>query len=92
MHTRLVREGGHERHPDQLNNLFRDLGPMPPAEDCDDRAIWLAALINPLPALGVALEIRPAVLTAQATSTRLEVALAGLKSSISHLNGTKPLF
>jgi hypothetical protein len=26
------------------------------------------------------------------TSTRQQVALAGIKSSIAHLNGTKPLF
>eukprot|EP00976_Prorocentrum_cordatum_P061625 1176380-Prorocentrum_minimum.AAC.1 len=50
---RLVREGGHEREPDQLTDLYRDLGPLPPAEDCDDRALWVAALINPVPALGV---------------------------------------
>eukprot|EP00242_Pyramimonas_sp_CCMP2087_P018243 CAMPEP_0198198016 /NCGR_PEP_ID=MMETSP1445-20131203/1542_1 /TAXON_ID=36898 /ORGANISM="Pyramimonas sp., Strain CCMP2087" /LENGTH=282 /DNA_ID=CAMNT_0043867455 /DNA_START=530 /DNA_END=1378 /DNA_ORIENTATION=+ len=87
---RLVREGGHERHPEQLSELFRDLGPLPPAEDCDDRAFWVAAMINPVPALGVAYEIRPAVLTAQSTTTRLEVALAAIKSSISHLNGTTP--
>eukprot|EP00241_Pyramimonas_parkeae_P005880 CAMPEP_0114258912 /NCGR_PEP_ID=MMETSP0058-20121206/19599_1 /TAXON_ID=36894 /ORGANISM="Pyramimonas parkeae, CCMP726" /LENGTH=401 /DNA_ID=CAMNT_0001373897 /DNA_START=6 /DNA_END=1210 /DNA_ORIENTATION=- len=89
---RLVVEGDHERHQDQLSNLFRDLGPIPPPEDCDDRAMWVAALINPLPALGVALEIRPAVLSAQSTTTRLQVALAGIQSSINHLNGTKPLF
>mmetsp|Transcript_14844 Transcript_14844/g.31881 ORF Transcript_14844/g.31881 Transcript_14844/m.31881 type:complete len:372 (-) Transcript_14844:478-1593(-) len=89
---RLVREGGHERQPDQLTSLYRDLGPLPPAEDCDDRALWVAALINPVPALGVAYEIRPAVLTAQSTTTRLEVALAAIKSSINHLNGTAPLF
>jgi hypothetical protein len=45
---RLVREGGHERHPEQLSELFRDLGPLPPAEDCDDRAFWVAAMINPV--------------------------------------------
>jgi hypothetical protein len=70
---RLVRVGGHERSPNQLEELFRDLGPMPPAEDCDDRAMWVAAMINPLPALGVAYEIRPAVLTAQSPTTRLQV-------------------
>jgi len=68
-----VREGGHERSPNQLEELFCDLGPMPPAEDCDDRAMWVAAMINPLPALGVAYEIRPAVLTAQSPTTRLQV-------------------
>ena len=41
---------------------------MPPADKPHRRAMWVAALINPLPALGVALEIRPAVL--QASSKR----------------------
>lgn len=37
---------------------------MPPVRDADALALWAAALVNPLPALGVALEIRPAVLDA----------------------------
>ena len=57
----LVRSTGRERQPDQIATLLGDLGPMPDAEYADDRALWVGALINPLPALGVALEIRPAV-------------------------------
>ena len=35
-----------------------------PSRHPSDVALWTAALINPLPSLGVALEIRPAVLCA----------------------------
>ena len=72
--TRLVVESGRERQPNQIRDLLGDLGPMPEAADADDRALWVAALINPLPALGVALEIRPAALAATTTRERLEVA------------------
>ena len=122
---------------------------MPPADKAYSRAIWVAALINPLPALGllslslslsvarslgcslalfslappapsvpflhykyspalelilsrfhlhtptrpgVAFEVRPAILQATSTAEALEVVLKGIRSSINHLNGTKPLF
>jgi hypothetical protein len=54
--------------------------------------MWVAALINPLPALGVALEIRPAVLQASSVANALGVVTQGIRSSIDHVNGTKPLF
>lgn len=88
----LVVDGKRERQPNQIEMILKDLGPMPPAERPMDRSLWVAALINPLPALGVALEIRPAVLQAPSTAAALNAALAGIKSSISHLDGTKPLW
>ena len=69
-----------------------DLGDMPPAEKPMDRSLWVAALINPLPALGVAMEIRPAVLQAPSTANALAVVTSGIQSSIAHVNGSKPLF
>ena len=54
--------------------------------------MWVAALINPLPALGVSLEIRPAMLQAASTAVALNIATQGIRSSIDHVNGTKPLF
>jgi hypothetical protein len=63
----LVRSTGRERSPGHLAGVLSDLGPMPPAARPRDRAVWAAALINPLPALGVSLEIRPAVLCAAST-------------------------
>ena len=45
----------------------------------------LRGLINPLPALGVALEIRPAVLMAETAQLRVGFALFGIKDSIERL-------
>ena len=44
-----------------LRGVRASLGPMPPADEANERALWVAALINPLPALGVALEVRGSV-------------------------------
>ena len=75
---------GRERFPGHLRGIVHDLGcSIPDAPNA--RAVWVAALINPLPALGVALEIRPAVLTARTTSRRLHVAQQGLQDSIDRM-------
>ena len=81
----LVRKTGRERVPRHLENVLADLGPMPEPELPSKRALWVAGLINPLPALGVALEIRPACLMAPTADKRVQVALMGIKDSISRL-------
>jgi hypothetical protein len=78
----VVRDDGWERSRGQLDWLLGELGPMPPAERVDSRAVWVAALINPIPALGVAPEVRPAVLAAQTSAERVEVVTQGLRVSI----------
>lgn len=79
-----VKVTGRERFPGHLRGIAHDLGCSIPDEP-NARALWVAALINPLPALGVALEIRPAVLTARTTSRRLRVAQQGLRDSIDRM-------
>ena len=79
-----VKVTGRERFPGHLRGIVHDLGCSIP-EEPNARALWVAALINPLPALGVALEIRPAVLTARTTSRRLLVAQQGLQDSIDRM-------
>lgn len=86
----LVRSTGRERWPGQLESIIDELGPMPSALNA--RACYIAALINPLPALGVALEIRPAVITARSTSRRLSMAEDGLRDSIRRLKLPGPCF
>eukprot|EP00601_Ochromonadales_sp_CCMP2298_P017328 CAMPEP_0173219070 /NCGR_PEP_ID=MMETSP1142-20121109/1408_1 /TAXON_ID=483371 /ORGANISM="non described non described, Strain CCMP2298" /LENGTH=270 /DNA_ID=CAMNT_0014146843 /DNA_START=46 /DNA_END=855 /DNA_ORIENTATION=- len=76
---------GRERFPGHLDQILRDLGPMPFTDRPNARAMWVAGLLNPHPALGVALEIRPAVLTARSTSRRLSMAKQGLEDSIRRL-------
>lgn len=79
-----VKVTGRERFPGHLRGIAHDLGCSIPDEP-NARALWVAALINPLPALGVALEIRPAVLTARTTSRRLRIAKQGLRDSIDRM-------
>lgn len=81
----LVRDGGFERREGQLELIASHIGPMPPAEEAARRAIWVASLINPIPALGVAYEIRPALLMARDTRGMLKVATDGITLSIENL-------
>jgi hypothetical protein len=82
---KLVRKTGRERSPGQLDGILLDLGPLPEVDRPSARALWIAGLINPLPALGVALEIRPAVLMAATAQLRVGFALFGIKDSIERL-------
>lgn len=85
----LVRAGGFERQPDQLQLIRSHIGPMPPATEAARRAVWVGALINPIPALGVAYEIRPAMLMARDTHGMLKVATDGITLSIERLRKGK---
>ena len=89
---RLVETTHHERYFGQVKGVIQDLGPMPPPEAAGHLAIWVAALVNPLPGLGVAMEIRPDVLRAATVAERLEVTLEGIRGSIGHVSGREPLF
>jgi hypothetical protein len=88
----LVRSTGRERAPGQLEGVLSDLGPMPAPSRIDARALWVVGLINPLPALGVAFEVRPAALMAATAEERLRVAELGIKDSIKRLESPGPLF
>eukprot|EP00931_Biecheleriopsis_adriatica_P101552 TRINITY_DN76667_c0_g1_i1.p1 TRINITY_DN76667_c0_g1~~TRINITY_DN76667_c0_g1_i1.p1 ORF type:complete len:264 (+),score=57.39 TRINITY_DN76667_c0_g1_i1:45-794(+) len=88
----LVRGSRFERSEGQISQILADLGPMPPAEAAGQIAFWVAALINPLPALGVAFEIRPDVLEAKTVGERVLVARKGIEDSIGHVSGKRPLF
>ena len=80
-----VRMGGFERFPGQLDQILRDLGPCPPATQPDAVCLWLAALLNPLPALGVAPEIRGHVLCRRGWSARQEALIRGLQASLQNV-------
>ena len=66
------------------------LGSMP--DDLTERALWVAAAINPLPALGVCLEIRPAMLACTNDYDRMVLVCQAVQSSIDHLSGKRRLF
>ena len=59
-----------ERHPNQIDKLLGQLGKIPPEHKPSERAFWIGALINPLPALGVAMEVRPSLLMAKTAEER----------------------
>jgi len=86
----LAREN--ERQPGQIDLLLKQLGKIPSAEEPSDCAFWIGALINPLPALGVAMEIRPSLLLAKTSEERVEVAIDGLFRSIRHMDGSAPMW
>jgi Lon protease-like protein len=76
-----------ERQQGQIDRLLLDLGDMPSSEEPTDRAFWVGALVNPIPAMGVALEIRPGLLSATTAEERVDIALAGIQRSIRHMQG-----
>ena len=80
--------------PDNLlRRVKKDLGGMPPiaTNSIHDFVYWAAAFINPVPALGVSLEIRGRMLEAYGMSDKLKILEQGLKRSIQNLKGERPL-
>ena len=77
-----------ERYPGQIDTLLKQLGDIPPEHEPTERALWVGALINPLPGMGVAMEIRPALLVAKRAEERVELALDGILRSIRHMDGS----
>lgn len=80
-------KSGWERWPRHMVSVIEDLGAMP--TDASRRALWIAAGINPLPALGVAPEIRPLMLSAPDAQTRVRVACDGIKASLAYLESAE---
>ena len=74
-----------------LRRVHTDLGERPPPSDPTAFALWGAALINPLPALGVSPEIRGRVLEAPDSLSKLNIVEWATKRSIANLEGTAPL-
>lgn len=82
-----------ERTLGQIDELLLDLGEIPSDDEpVSERAYWVGALINPLPGMGVAMEIRPQLLMARSAEERVLVALQGILASIKHMDGSAPLF
>lgn len=75
-----------------LEARVRSIGDMPSQHDPTDLALWISALINPLPALGVSLEIRPAMLSCTNDYERMLLACEAIQGSIDHMTGKKKLF
>lgn len=77
-----------ERRDGQIDTLLEQLGEIPPEYEPTERALWVGALINPLPSMGVAMEIRPALLVSKRAEDKVQVALEGILKSIRHMDGS----
>ena len=78
----FIRTNRWERHPEHMDQVIDTLGDQPTADQPGTLAIWIAAAINPLPPLGAAMEIRPAVLATANDFERLKIVNDALKDSI----------
>ena len=80
----LIREQGRETQEGQLDQVLEDLGPMPsPLQRPGALSMWVGALINPLPSLGVAYEVRTVTLS-------LTLTLPSLRSARARVGGQHP--
>lgn len=82
----------HEKSPGQIHELLECLGELPSAYEPTERAFWIGALINPLPAMGVSLEIRPQLLLAESSKDRVQISMTALLKSIQHMDGSAKLW
>lgn len=86
---------GREASPRQIEYLLRELGQMPAAALPSDRALWVAALINPTQpyswdvggaeASGLARDVRSAALRAPTAEARVRLVRAVVRDSIARL-------
>lgn len=81
----LVRSTASGKFQGQLDEVLQDLGPMPAADKPNARALWVAGLINPVQALGLATEVRAAVLMAPSVEHRLRTVESALGASLRRL-------
>ena len=61
-------------------------------DDLTERALWVASVLNPVPALDVCVDIRPAMLACTNDYDRTVLAVQAVQSSIDHLSGKNKLF
>mmetsp|Transcript_5537 Transcript_5537/g.7085 ORF Transcript_5537/g.7085 Transcript_5537/m.7085 type:complete len:341 (+) Transcript_5537:203-1225(+) len=86
----LAKEREHQEG--QIEKLLLDLGDRPKEDEPSELAFWVGALINPLPAMGVSMEVRPALLTAKSAGERVEIVLVAILRSIKHMDGSAPMW
>lgn len=81
-----------EKTPGQIDRLLNEIGEIPPEDEPTERALWVGALINPIPAMGVAMEVRPSLLIANSAEQRVQVALDAIHKSIKHMDGSERMW
>jgi hypothetical protein len=81
----LVRAAAPQRVRVGIDSVLASLGELPAVEQVYARVLWVASLINARPALGLTLEVRPAVLMAPNVDMRLRAVEMSLADSIRRL-------
>jgi hypothetical protein len=77
-----------ERQSGQIDKLVKELGDMPKEDEPTEMSFYIGSLINPIPAMGVAMEIRPALLMAESAEERIQIAHDAIVRSIKHMDGS----
>jgi hypothetical protein len=75
-----------ERYDGQIDQLLQELGDIPEWNEPSECAFWVGALINPTPALGLAVDIRQELLMADTAQERTQIALDALWNSIQRMD------
>jgi len=78
----LVRQAGWSG---ALERILSNLGSMPAVEEPSMRALWVAGLLNPMPTLDIAYEVRGATLMAPNAHLRLKAVENAIADSIKRL-------
>lgn len=82
-----VVEGRWQRRQDHLLDVMANLGDRPDADEAEALSLWTAALLNPLPGLGVCLEIRPKALELTSSEERLRLCITTAQQSLRMMRG-----
>jgi hypothetical protein len=85
--VREVVEGRWQQRPNHLRDVLATLGARPNADAPEALSLWAAALLNPLPGLGVCLEIRPKALELTSSEERLRLCIATAQQSLRMMRG-----
>ena len=95
--TARIKTGEPGLHTDpekHIKGVLKDIGERPSkstTSDLNELCFWGAALVNPLPPLGVSLEVRGRMLEAKSINERLDLLQRTVERSIQNLEGTRPL-
>lgn len=77
-----------EKH---IKGVLKDIGEQPSTSNPIEFCFWGAAVVNPLPPLGVSLEVRGRMLEAKSINERLDLLERTVLRSIQNLDGSRPL-
>ena len=80
-----VERRGKERQAGQLRRVLRRLGTPPSVAEPEALGLWAAAVLNPLPGLGLAPEVRISCLRCVQSNQRLQIVLTALEVSLHHV-------